>query len=280
LILVGSQPSGWGIRSPFHKVSPVGGIGRSLDRVWREWILNVNQVTAFDKAGLPFQKRARLVIALTALAAISAAIEIGAQYLGPRTIVYIFKPLTMVFIIAIALIRVCEFRGYRNLIVAALCCSLAGDVFLMLPADRFVSGLLTFLIAHLFYIAAFRTRPSGSSSAWCGLACVAYGSLMLRFLFPYLGDMKLPVSIYLVVILLMAWQALNGWVTNRRAGAGLAALGAVLFVASDSMIAINRFTGGFRLAELLILATYFTAQCLIALSIRSGGTKSIAVTGA
>ena len=228
----------------------------------------MNQVTAFDKTGLALQKRTRLIVALTALAAISAAIEIGAQYFGPRTIVYIFKPLTMVFIIVIALIRVCEFKGYRNLVVAALCCSLVGDVFLMLPSDQFVPGLLSFLIAHFFYIAAFRTRPSGLSSVWFALACVVYGSLMLWLLFPHLGAMKLPVSIYLVVILVMVWQALNRWVTTRRAGAGLAVLGAVLFASSDSMIAVDRFYGKVHLAELLILAPYFTAQCLIALSIR------------
>jgi uncharacterized membrane protein YhhN len=239
-----------------------------LGRVRRQWILNVNQVTASDKAGLALQKRTRLIVALTALAAISAAVEIEAQYFGPRTIVYIFKPLTMIFIIVIALIMVSEFKGYRKLVVAALCCSLVGDVFLMLPSDQFVPGLVSFLIAHFFYIAAFRARPSGLPSALSGLACVVYGSLMLLFLFPHLGAMKLPVSIYLVVILVMVWQALSGWVTKRRAGAGLAALGAVLFAASDSMIAVDRFTGGFRLAELLILATYFTAQCLIALSIR------------
>lgn len=225
------------------------------------------QITAIDKAGIALQERTRSIVALTALAAICAAVEIGGQYFGPRTIVYIFKPLTMVFIIVIALIRVCEFKGYRNLIVAALCCSLIGDVFLMLPSDQFVPGLLSFLIAHLFYLAAFRTRPSGLPSAWCGLACVAYGSLMLWFLFPYLGNMKLPVSIYLVVILLMAWQALSRWVANPHPRAVLAALGAILFVASDSMIAISRFYGRFRLADLLILATYFVAQWLIALSV-------------
>jgi uncharacterized membrane protein YhhN len=241
----------------------------------------VIQETAPDNARLALQKRSRLIVALTALAAISAAVEIEAQYFGPRTSVYIFKPMTMTLVIVIAgMAGVRGQKGYRNLIVAGLCCSLVGDVFLMLPSDRFVPGLLSFLIAHLFYIAAFRTRSSGLSPAWCGGACVGYGSLMLWFLFPYLGDMKLAVSIYLVVILVMVWQALNSWVTKRRTGAGLAALGAVLFVASDSMIAINRFYGRFHLAELLILATYFTAQCLIALSIRSADTKSIRVAGA
>jgi uncharacterized membrane protein YhhN len=220
-----------------------------------------------------------LRVALTGLAAISAAIDIGAQSFGLRTTVYIFKPLTMVFIIVIALLGVPGSSGYRSLIVAALCCSLAGDVFLMLPSDQFVPGLLSFLIAHLFYIAAFRTRPSGLSSALYGLACAAYGSLMLWFLFPHLGAMKLPVAIYVVVILVMVWQALIRWVTNRD-GAGLAALGAVLFASSDSMIAVDRFYGRFYLRDTLILATYFTAQCLIALSIRSGDSRATRITGA
>jgi uncharacterized membrane protein YhhN len=67
----------------------------------------------------------------------------------------------------------------------------------------------------------------------------------------------------------MAWQAASRWATNRNSQAGLAALGAMLFVASDSMIAINRFYGRFRLADLLILATYFVAQWLIALSVQA-----------
>jgi uncharacterized membrane protein YhhN len=236
----------------------------------------VTQELAFNKAGLALQRRTRLTVALTALTAFSAAIEIGAQYFGSRTIVYIFKPLTMVSIIVIAAMAGARDRSsYRNLIVAGLCCSLAGDVFLMLPSDQFVPGLLSFLIAHLFYIGAFRTRPSGLSSVLCGLALVVYGSLMLWFLSPRLGDMKLPVSIYIVVILVMVWLALNRWVTKRPAGAALAAIGAVLFAASDSMIAVDRFHGPFHLADMLILATYFTAQCLFALSIRSGDTNTI-----
>jgi uncharacterized membrane protein YhhN len=209
----------------------------------------------------------RLVIVFTALAAASGAIEIAGQAVESRTIVYIFNPLTMVFIIGIALIGTSELRSYRKLVVAALCCSLAGDVLLMLPSDQFVPGLLSFLVAHTFYIAAFRTRPSGLLSTWFGLACLAFGSIMLWLLFPFLGDMKLPVLIYLIVVLLMAWQALTRWAMNRNGRTLLAALGASLFVVSDSMIAMNRFYARFSLAGLLIMLTYFLAQWLIAMSV-------------
>lgn len=236
--------------------------------VWeRRWTISGQRIDGTEGMSLRFS---RLIIVLTTLAAISAGVDIAAQYFGPRTVVYIFKPLTMVFVISIAAAEAADRKsGYRHLIIAGLCCSLVGDVFLMLPSDRFVLGLLSFLIAHLFYIAAFRSRTFGLSSAWPAAACVSYGILMLWFLFPHLGDMKLPVSIYLIVILVMAWQALNRWVTNRQSGSAMAALGAVLFVASDSIIAIDRFYGRVLFAELLIMATYFSAQWLIALSVVS-----------
>jgi uncharacterized membrane protein YhhN len=204
---------------------------------------------------------------LTGLAAITTAIDIEAVYFGPGTNVYIFKPLTTALIIAIALTVAGERRGYRRLIVAGLCFSLVGDVLLMLPSDQFVPGLLSFLIAHLLYTAAFKSRIKGSASARNALACVVYGGFMLWLLFPRLGDMKLPVSIYLLVILTMAWRALNRWAITQSRGAMFAAVGAIVFVASDSMIAFNRFFSPFRLAELLILMTYFTAQWLIAISV-------------
>lgn len=207
-----------------------------------------------------------LVISLTLLAAISAALHIRAEYRGPRRNVYLFKPLTMIFIILIAL------RGrhqtslvYQYLIVAGLLCSLVGDIFLMLPADRFVPGLLSFLIAHLFYIAAFTI--DGVHTLWPWLPFFLYGSVMLWVLLPYLGRLKIPVTIYMLVILIMAGQALSRYLKVGRAGNMLTLMGALLFVASDSMLALNRFKRHFHSAEFLILSTYFTAQWLIALSV-------------
>jgi uncharacterized membrane protein YhhN len=79
--------------------------------------------------------------------------------------------------------------------------------------------------------------------------------------------MKLPVVIYMLVILLMAWQALSRWMGTGQAGSAPAFCGALLFTASDSVLALNRFRGRIRHAQFYILSTYFTAQWLIALSI-------------
>lgn len=208
-----------------------------------------------------------LVVALTIMAGVSAALHILAEYRGPRRNVYIFKPLTMLLIIGIALSAPSSL--YKHLIVAGLLFSLAGDIFLMLPKDRFIPGLVSFLIAHLFYIAAFSfdgallARPSLPAA----IGLLLYGGLMLRLLLPTLGKMKLPVVVYMLVILLMVWQATNRCLNMWTTASLLAFAGACLFAASDSVLALNRFRRSFRSAQFLVLTTYFTAQWLIALSV-------------
>jgi uncharacterized membrane protein YhhN len=73
----------------------------------------------------------------------------------------------------------------------------------MLPSDRFIPGLVSFLFAHLFYIAAF-TSGTGFGFSWRLLPCAVCGILIFSILAPYLGEMKLPVVVYVVVILVMA----------------------------------------------------------------------------
>lgn len=207
-----------------------------------------------------------LIGALTILALVSAALHIRAEYgAGARLQVYVFKTLTVLFIIAIALQSTPS--TYRHLIVAGLLFSLAGDIFLMLPRDRFIAGLVSFLVAHIFYIIAFTIDGArGRTSFPAAAALLLYGGIMLRLLFPLLGRMKVPVLVYVLVILLMVWQAANRWLGAETSTALPALAGASLFAVSDSVLALNRFRRRFPSAQFLILTTYYAAQWLIALS--------------
>ena len=203
---------------------------------------------------------------LSTLVIASALLTVRAEHTGARRQVYVFKPLTTALIILVALQGKNMTAGaYGPLIVAGLVCSLAGDVFLMLPRDRFVAGLASFLFAHVFYIAAF-TLDGVRLSGWALAPLLIYGAWMLRLLWPRLGRLKAPVVVYMAVILLMALQAASRWLAVGGRSGAAACAGAVLFVASDSALAWNRFMGGFRGAQALILGTYFAAQLLIALS--------------
>jgi uncharacterized membrane protein YhhN len=136
----------------------------------------------------------------------------------------------------------------------------------MLPQDRFIPGLVSFLAAHVFYIAAFMRESGRALSFYTLIPFVIYGCLMLRALWPHLGKMRLPVLAYMLAILLMGWAAAGRRMLTEQPGSLLAFLGAILFIASDSALALDKFKGHFRSAQLLILSTYFTAQWLIALS--------------
>lgn len=206
-------------------------------------------------------------VALTVLAVISAALTIAAKLRGSTRGEYVFKPLTTALIIAIAALADDHISStYQALIVAGLVASLAGDVFLMLP-DRFVPGLLSFLIAHIFYIIAFTHESSGQAPIWYIVPFVLYGVVMLRWLWPHLGTLRVPVIVYMGAILIMAYQAANRWIETSQDGTLFALAGAYLFVASDSALAVNTFRGRFRGADFVVLSTYFAAQLLIAWSV-------------
>ena len=208
-----------------------------------------------------------LLIILTVLATIAAALTISAEYHGSRQTLYFAKPLAILLIIVLVLVpKYPVSLFYKYMILAGLVCSLIGDVFLMLESNRFIHGLISFLIAHMFYSAAFLVEGGRAVSMWAALPLFAFGGLMLWFLWRGLGKLKVPVIVYMLALLVMAWAGSSRYLVTGQGGSLLAAAGAILFVASDSVLAIDKFRGRFRLAQLLILATYFIAQCLIALS--------------
>ncbi len=177
------------------------------------------------------------------------------------------KPATMLAILAIVLLSPGPRDGYVTLVAVGLLFSLAGDVFLMLPSDRFLPGLASFLVAHLLYIAAFGRAAGLVLSPEALLPFVAYAAVLVPLLWPHFGRMRGPALLYVLAILAMGWQAAGQWLAVREAWAVLALAGAALFVVSDSALAWNRFRAPFHASQLVVLSTYYAAQWLIALSV-------------
>ncbi len=213
------------------------------------------------------------VAILCVLFSLTAAVSITGEYRGPRSLVYVFKPLTTILIIAAALLAEGAGATERWLITVGLVFSLAGDIFLMLPEEPprfFIPGLVVFLIAHLFYIVAFSLGVAWAvSDAWIALPFVAFGIGCAVYLWPHLGPMKGPVVAYILVILAMGWRsaARVGAEGVPDARAVLACVGAILFILSDLILAVNKFVKPFWAARLTNLTTYWGGQALIALSL-------------
>ncbi len=209
------------------------------------------------------------MILATTLALISGTLHILAEYAGRPWHVYLLKPFTTWTIILVAVLGQLGAPSlYQYMIIAGLVFSLAGDVFLMMPQDRFIPGLFSFLVAHLFYITAFTSFDGIQGQLQVIAPFLLVGIVVLALLWSGLGKMKLYVVAYMLVLLVMGWQATERWLTMGTTSALLAAIGAVLFIISDSVLAFNRFRKPFAAANAVILSTYYVAQLLIAWSVR------------
>jgi uncharacterized membrane protein YhhN len=206
-------------------------------------------------------------VILAALAGLSALAAILSKAKGSRRSFLISKPLTTVLIIAAGFAATPFSAVYKTFILAGLGCSLAGDIFLMFPEKWFRAGLVSFLAAHIFYILAFRPGPGEPVSTAVLLPFVIYGLLVFLTLAPSVGALKLPILFYTGAITVMAWLAANRFIELGGRKSLLAFSGAILFLVSDSVLAYDRFGRKFAPAQVIVLATYFPAQILIALSI-------------
>ena len=208
------------------------------------------------------------LLSITALAA--GVGHIGARLAGRERAAFWLKPVPILLFVAIAMLAAPPVSPvYRALIVGGLLFSLAGDVLLALPREQFVVGLASFLVAHLWYIGAFLVRGSGAPVWWPLAPALVYGAIILLLLWPHVERPLRPaVAVYMAVILIMGWQAAELWLARADASAGLALLGALCFIVSDSALAWDKFRRRFVLAPVVVMVTYYAAQWLLALSVR------------
>lgn len=157
----------------------------------------------------------------------------------------------------------------KKWILLALFFSWAGDVLLMFEPKAqifFLLGLSSFLLAHIFYIVFFhqvRVKEKVKGNPWLLVIVVVYYALLISWLSPYLGDMKIPVRVYGIIISVMFMLAMHMlFIKNRSAGQWMM-VGALLFVMSDSALAINKFYQAFEGAGIVIMLTYGLAQLFI-----------------
>ncbi len=213
---------------------------------------------------------ASLLPVLISAIILSAALTIAGHYTRPPRprMIQIFKPLTTILILAVLLLSDASLaRAYTRLIGLGLLFSLMGDIWLVLPHDRFLQGLASFLVAQVCYAYAFFPGASGGEFGWVLLLLGLVAVLVLRYLWPTLSTGLRPaVTVYVAAITVMAALAVSWALGESTVSRVSAAAGALLFMASDATLAISRFRKPFRLSESLVLGTYFAAQLLIAAS--------------
>lgn len=218
--------------------------------------------------------------------------EVASEFLENETLRFFTKPLLMpVLIFFFAKSITIKTERIHKLMVAAFFFSWVGDVALMfvprhgadfqlmgLPKhpNFFLAGLGGFLITHVLYCIAFADVTDKQaptllpSKFWMITPLLLYMVGLLSMLVPGITgntatkDFLIPVLVYSATIATMVYFSINryGRVNNRSFI--LVFGGAILFMVSDSVIAINKFLHPFQMAGVIIMVLYISAQYLIA----------------
>ena len=218
----------------------------------------------------------------------SGALSTATAELGLRDWHLFFKPATMVIaiiFIALSLVKLKTngqktLKRHQTLLLTAIVFSLGGDVCLMLEG-LFIPGLVSFLLAHVCYIALFKLDAPWFADRTALVIIAGIGLGMYAFLWSggLPAALRLPVAAYVTVIALMAAQAWGRYRTLNDSDALLVAIGASFFMLSDSVLAINRFVQPLPWAAVAVLATYYAAQALIIQGSLSRATAQVSDSG-
>ena len=203
---------------------------------------------------------------------ISALLDWYAVYKGWKKFEYILKPLTMVFLFIFFFISSNGLEGIALWFGIGIVFSLAGDIFLMLPKEQFIAGLVAFLLAHVAYIIGFNLSFPPLDAFGIVMAVLIgttgaklYQNIAVGLIKQGKKTLLKPVLAYTAVISIMLLSAIltfsrPEWDTNVSA---TVSIGAILFMLSDAILAWNKFVSPIKNGRTMNMAAYHLGQIIL-----------------
>jgi uncharacterized membrane protein YhhN len=203
--------------------------------------------------------------ALLAVTAATAIVDWISVVHSDRKIEYVAKPLVMVGLIAVVLALEPVSGLERTFFVIALALGLVSDVFLMLPGDMLLPGLVAALVEHVAYIAGFRARALDlpwlvAGAAVAIVSAAIFVPVIVRSLRRNQPKLVGPVLAYVAVFVVMVASA-------GGTGSLTALAGALLFFYSDAVLAWYRFVRPLSWGRPVNITAYHVGQALLVLSL-------------
>lgn len=198
-----------------------------------------------------------------------AVLEIVSQIFNLSNLHFVTKPMLVIFLAAFYRQSVPSVNG--RFFLALIFCWL-GDVFLLFDRVNeifFMAGLGSFLLAHLILIFTYRILVTpednfkGTQRIRLSFPIILVGSGLVVVLYPLLGELQIPVIIYALALTLMVLQSIFRLGRTNAKSFWLVFLGAVFFMLSDSLLAINKFYQPISFAGVWVMTTYIAAIYLI-----------------
>ena len=185
-------------------------------------------------------------------------------YLEKQLMVNFAKPMLMITLFWYYYSNPKQLNKY---FVLGLFFSFLGDLFLLGTGEvYFIFGLLFFLIAHVFYIImVLRLIPTRKPKDFimAGVPFLLLFLVLMNVLFAGLGSMKIPVIIYAMTISFFGIVSLLLYLQSKTKISLLLLVGVLIFISSDTILALNLFYKTQLFYPLLIMMTYVLAQYLI-----------------
>ena len=201
-----------------------------------------------------------------------ALLHLYAVYANLPNLRFFTKPLICLSLIFILYKETGLKKNIEKLTAVGLFFGCLGDIFLMLH-DMFVAGLASFLIGHILYVIAFSKQTNAKAlskhKSYILIAGIlaSYSYYLYGILQPSLGPLKVPVILYILVIAAMAFFAYTRRYQTNSLSFIISLVGALLFIFSDSILAINKFVAYLANSGLYIMSSYILAQYFITLGI-------------
>jgi len=218
--------------------------------------------TFYDQRRMTFSKKLTPFVA-------ASFIHLTLIILGEAQLVQITKPFLMPLLIFYFWSTTPK-TPLSRFIIIALACSFIGDTLLIFSSSQelfFMTGLVAFLLAHIVFIlinlSAVNEQAKRLKLQWQDIIFVGLGLFFFSFIKDDLGELYFPVVMYTVIICLMALTARKRWNKVCRESFWLVMSGAIIFMLSDFLLAVDKFNGDFEYAQFSIMFTYLMAQFLL-----------------
>jgi len=180
------------------------------------------------------------------------------------SLVFIFKPLILLSLLVLYSVSVSKRNKFY---VLALIFSFFGDVFLLFSGELyFIVGLGSFLIAHILFIKIVLNRIQKSTVLNIIKSIIPFFILLvvlLSFLYSSLNELLIPVIIYGITITTFGVVAMLDYLNTKSMKSLIMLVGAIVFIASDSILAINKFYQPNEFLAISVMVTYIVAQYFI-----------------
>ena len=206
----------------------------------------------------------KVLLLIAALVAVVDWVSVARPDVRMRRLEYVVKPAIPIILLAAVLLAPASDGGVQVIAALALLFSCGGDVALMLPDTKgslFLVGLSSFLVAQVLFAVGFLIQPHGSLLACVAVMLLVAGgpsAIVLRSVRHKAPEVLGPVVVYVAAITLMAAAAIAVGIhePGRRVPA---IIGGLSFVASDLLLAINKFVRPLRYESLIVHVTYHVA---------------------